>query len=151
MPALSSTPLCFPNVTRCLNILNLGIVLGTVCLASPVKFAMFCVHPAATSSQSTLQDFPCPHWYMRHRWIFLWARKLVGGQSLKDTVTRQGCACLPAALGGLCRAHLLLPAPKSDGSVPCAFGPGWLAIRPSASVLLPPWLQGAVWYGLSVG
>lgn len=47
MPALLSTPLCFPNVMCCLNILHFGIVLGTACLASPVNFAVLSwVHPS---------------------------------------------------------------------------------------------------------
>lgn len=79
-------------------------------------------------------------------------KKACGRTEPKGAVTRQGCACLPAALGGLCQATFcsLPPSQTALHTVPLALA-GWLAGGPSASVLLPPWLQGAAWYGFSVG
>lgn len=128
MPALPSTPLCFPSVKRCLNILHFGIIQGTACLASPVKFAVLsCVHPSChllTVDTSGLCMFSLVYAPLVD---FSVGKKACGRTEPKGAVTRQGCACLPAALGGLCQATFCSLPPSQTALCLWPWLAGWRA------------------------
>lgn len=136
-PAIHPTVL--PHVMRCLNILHFGIVRGTACLASPVKFAVLsCVHPSChllTVDTSGLCMFSLVYAPLVD---FSVGKKVCGRTEPKGAVTRQGCACLPAALGGLCQATFcsLPPSQTALCTVPLALA-GWLAGLLPVSSCLP--------------
>lgn len=148
MPALPPTPLCFPSVMHCLNILHFGIVRGTACLASPVKFAVLSyVHPSChllTVDTSGLCMFSLVYVPLVD---FSVGKKACGRTEPKGAVTRQGCSCLPAALGGLCQATFcsLPPSQTALHTVPLALAGGraFCQCRPAslASGSCVVWLQ----------